>query len=118
MKVQRGDVVIVDWPFASGVGHKARPALVVQNDRDNQRLTNTILAIITSVTRRAFEPTQLLIELATAEGKHSGLRQDSVVNCAHLLTVEKTRILHVIGSLPATAMQKVTECLKSALELS
>jgi mRNA-degrading endonuclease toxin of MazEF toxin-antitoxin module len=53
MSVHRGAVVIVDWPFASGQGRKPRPALVVQNDRDNQRLQNTILAMITSMTRRA-----------------------------------------------------------------
>ena len=49
--MKRGDVVLVDWPFAGGAGAKLRPALVVQNDRDNQRLTNTILAMITSVTK-------------------------------------------------------------------
>lgn len=117
MRVRRGDVVIVDWPFASGAGRKPRPALVVQNDRDNQRLVNSILAMVTSVTHRATEPTQLLIELNTPEGKQSGLRQDSVVNCAHLLTVEHTRLLHVIGALPPTMMRKVNDCLKAALEL-
>jgi len=39
---------------------------VIQNDRDNQRLLNTIVVQITSVTRRALEPTQLLIELTNA----------------------------------------------------
>jgi mRNA-degrading endonuclease toxin of MazEF toxin-antitoxin module len=47
-------------------GAKVRPALVVQNDRDNQRLVNTIVVQITSVTRRALAPTQLLIALATS----------------------------------------------------
>src|SRR5215510_3352628 len=80
MNVQRGDVVLVDYPYAAGGGTKVRPALVVQNDRDNQRLLNTIVAQITSVTRRALEPTQLLIEIATPAGQQSGLRQNSVVN--------------------------------------
>jgi len=55
--MKRGDIVIVDWPFASGLGRKPRPALVVQNDRDNSRLLNTVLAMITTVSKRAFEPT-------------------------------------------------------------
>jgi mRNA-degrading endonuclease toxin of MazEF toxin-antitoxin module len=33
MRVNRGDVVLVDYPFGTG-GVKVRPALVVQNDRD------------------------------------------------------------------------------------
>jgi hypothetical protein len=65
MNVQRGDVVLVDYPYAAGSGTKVRPVLVIQNDRDNQRLLNTIVAQITSVTRRALEPTQLLIDIAT-----------------------------------------------------
>jgi mRNA interferase MazF len=73
---------------------------VVQNDRDNQRLVNTVVAQITSVTRRAAEPTQLPIELASPEGQRSGLRQDSVVNCVNLL------------------MQNVNDCLKAALGLT
>ena len=117
MNVQRGEVVLVDFPFASGQVSKVRPALVVQNDRDNARLTNTIVAQITSLTRRALEPTQLLIELATPEGRQSGLRQDSVVNCVNLATVEKVRVLRLLGNLPAAAMSQANDCLKAALEL-
>ena len=42
MKIQRGDVVLVDFPYPSGTGSKVRPALVIQNDKDNARLVNTI----------------------------------------------------------------------------
>lgn len=118
MNVQRGDVVLVDYPYAAGGGSKVRPALVIQNDRDNQRLVNTIVVQITSVTRRALEPTQLLIELAAPAGRQSGLRQDSVVNCVNLLTLDKTKVLRTLGSLPTSSMQEVSDCLKAALELS
>ena len=117
MNVQRGDVVLVDYPYASGTGAKVRPVLVIQNDRYNQRLLNTIVVQITSVTRRALEPTQLLIELATPAGRQSGLRQDSVVNCVNLLTLDKDRILRKLGSLPDSELQLVNNCLKTALEL-
>jgi mRNA interferase MazF len=69
--MRRGDVVLVDWPFSGGGASKIRPALIVQNDRDNQRLTNTIVAMITSTTRRATEATQLLIDILTGEGKQT-----------------------------------------------
>ena len=35
MNVRRGDVVLVLYPFASGMGGSRRPALIVQNDADN-----------------------------------------------------------------------------------
>lgn len=117
MNVQRGDVVLVDYPYASGGGSKVRPALVILNDRDNQRLMNTVVVQITSVTRRSLEPTQLLIELSTAEGKLSGLRQDSVVNCVNLATLSKSDVLRKLGTLTDGLMRQVNDRLKAALEL-
>ena len=117
MNVQRGDVVLVDYPYAAGGGAKVRPVLVIENDRDNQRLLNTMVAQITSVTRRALEPTQLLIEIATPAGQQSGLRQDSVVNCVNLLTLDRGKVLQKLGSLPDVLMRQVNNCLKAALEL-
>jgi uncharacterized protein len=38
--MKRGDVVLLDYPYADGSGSKIRPVLIVQNDRDNQRFTN------------------------------------------------------------------------------
>jgi len=61
--------VLVDFPFAGGGGSEVRPALVVQNDRDNARLTNTVVAMITSRVQRAAEPTQLFLDVSTPEGK-------------------------------------------------
>lgn len=124
MIVQRGEVAIVDWPlFQRQAGRvpviqsKKRPALVIQNDKDNARLTNTILAMITSTTRRSLEPTQLLIEISTPEGKLTGLRQDSVVNCLNLFTLPQVYILNIVGKFSAAMMQKVNDCLKATLEI-
>ncbi|HEY7315404.1 MAG TPA: type II toxin-antitoxin system PemK/MazF family toxin [Gemmataceae bacterium] len=117
MNVQGGDVVLVDFPYTRGAGSKVRPALVVQNDRDNVRLVNTIIAQITGTTHRALEPTQVLIDLNTSEGQQSSLRFDSVVNCVNLVTLDKTTILRRLGNLPDLLMRKVNEALRSALEL-
>jgi mRNA interferase MazF len=77
---------------------------VVQADHNNRRLQDTIVAIITSTTRRAsLEPTQLLIEVATPEGRQSGLLHDSAVKCERLHTVLQSQIQRTIGSLPAAS---------------
>lgn len=115
MNIQRGDVILLDYPFSSGGGTKVRPALVVQNDRDNHRLTNTIVVQITSVTRRSLEPTQVLVEYSSAEGQQSGLRQDSVVNCVNILTLDQGLILRKLGTLSDTLMQRINYCLMVAL---
>jgi mRNA interferase MazF len=109
--------VLVDWPLAAGGKTKLRPALVVQNDRDNARLTNTIVAMITGQTKRSLEPTQLFIDISTPEGQQTGLHKNSVVNCVNLFTVEQIKIVRVIGHFPDLLMRQVDACLKSALEL-
>ena len=52
MKVQRGDVVMVDFPYSDRTGSKMRPAVVVQADRWNGALEDTILAPVTSSGKR------------------------------------------------------------------
>jgi mRNA interferase MazF len=115
--MKRGDVVIVEFPYVDGRRGKNRPALIVQNDRDNQRLTNTIVAMISGNIRHAGEPTQLLIDPGTPEGNSSGLHGVSVVKCNNLFTVDQQDILRHVGNLSQQLMQQVDQCLKVALEL-
>lgn len=119
MKCQRGDVVLVNYPFASGQGTKIRPALVVQCDKNNQRLDNTVIVQITSRIRFAkSEPTQLLIEVATPEGRQSGLINDSAISCENLFTIRQDTIIRKLGALPDATMRSVDVCLKASLSLT
>ena len=117
MNVRRSDVVLVDFPFPAGAGSKVRPALVIQNDKDNNRLLNTIVAQITGTTRRSLEPTQVLIETGTIEGRQSGLSFDSVVNCVNVVTLDKNHVLRKLGNLPDALMRQVNDALKVVMEL-
>ena len=89
---------------------------MVQNDRDNQRLTNNIVVQITSVTRRG-STTQALVKIATPEGQPCGLRQDSVVNCVNILTLDQGKTLRKLGDLSPPLLQKVDDCLMVAVGL-
>ena len=116
--MNRGDVVVVPFPFQDKPGEKVRPALVIQSDAENQRLANTILAMITGNLQDAGEPTAVLVDPKTAEGVGSGLNGPSLVKCINLATVRQRRVLQVIGRLPDALMQQVDAALKSALNLS
>jgi mRNA interferase MazF len=116
--MKRGDVVIISFPYVTGGAGKNRPALVIPCDRNNQRLSNTIVAMITGSIRLATtEPTQLLIDPATAEGQSSGLAYPSAVKCENLYTVSQQDILRTIGNLPPSLMSRIDDCLKAALGL-
>ena len=118
MTVSRGDVVLTHVRFSSGPGGKVRPALIVQSDHNNQRLQDTIVALITSKTHRApIEATQLLIDITTSVGKTSGLLQTSAIKCEHLETILQADIQRVVGHLPSTLMHQVDSCLRTALGL-
>jgi mRNA interferase MazF len=119
MNLRRGDVVLADLPFSDLSGVKKRPALVVQCNRNNQRLDDVILAMITSVVQRAAtEPTQKLIDPITPEGQASGLLHTSAVKCEHLITLHSQFISRVIGHLPSDIMKEIDGCLKESLGLS
>src|SRR3981081_175896 len=114
--MKRGDVGLIDYPFSKGGGSKVRPALVIQTDRNNLRLQETIVAVITSnVSRAAFEATQYLIEPAHPDWKASGLMQASGVKCENIYTFDIGLVLRLIGRLSAASMQHVNDCLKASL---
>lgn len=116
MNIRRGDVVLVDFPYSDKTGRKVRPALVVQSDVWNQKLDDTILALLTSSRhRRVGAATQYLIAISTDEGRQTGLRLNSVVQCENLITYDQSLILRVLGNLSASAMQQIDICLKVVL---
>ena len=115
--VQRGDVVVVDFSITYPQAGK-RPALVVQNDHDNARMRNTIVAQITTNISRSHEATQLLLDQHHVDWRQSGLRAASVVNASSLVTVPKADLVRKIGQLSAQTMQQIDDCLKAALGIS
>ena len=118
MPIKRGDIVLANMPFTDMSGAKIRPALVVQCDVNNARLDDVIVAMITRTTNRAsLEPTQLLIDIATPDGKTTRLLHTSAVKCEHLITLHQNLVIKAIGQMPATLMGKIDECLKVSLEL-
>ena len=115
--IRRGDVVIVDFPFTDTGTSKVRPALVVQNDRDNQKIRKTVIAMITGNLRRKGDPSHLYVDPSDPDGASSGLSFPSLVSCNNLFTIEQRNIQQVIGHLSDTLKQHLADCLKAALEL-
>ncbi|WP_425618918.1 type II toxin-antitoxin system PemK/MazF family toxin [Anatilimnocola sp. NA78] len=115
--MKRGDVVLVQVPFVGTVGTKLRPALIVQADSLSGMLRETIIVAITSNLANVYQPHQLLIEIATADGAASGLLTNSAVRCERLHTIPQVDVKRTIGQLSSSLMAKVDECLKSALAI-
>lgn len=117
MSFKRGDIVLCKVPMPSEEfrNFKLRPGLIVSKDLNNQRLNDVIIAICTSNISRRQEPTQYLIE--GNEIAQAGIKVPSVVKCETLLTINKTMIIKILGSLSQKAMDKIKVCLTDSLAL-
>jgi mRNA interferase MazF len=117
VKYRRGDVVLAWSPFSSGAGGKRRPCVVIQNDDDNRKLANTVVAEVTTMLSRVGDKSHILIEVGTPEGRQTGLIHDSVISCNNLATIDERLIQKLKGTLAAKTVHEMNDCLKAALEL-
>ena len=116
MTLQRGDIALATLAFTARPGAKLRPVLVIQNDRNNGRMRNTIVASITTNVSRASEPTQVLIDISGADGPQTGLLATSVVSCENLVTIGQSQA-RWIGRLSPALMAQVDAALRDSLGL-
>lgn len=91
---------------------------MVQNDRDNARLSNTIVVQISTNLRRAHEDTQLQMDPQHADWAASGLLHASTIICSNIYTINCNDVARTIGYLSAETMQNISEKLKLALALT
>ncbi|MCE9555157.1 MAG: type II toxin-antitoxin system PemK/MazF family toxin [Planctomycetes bacterium] len=115
--MNRGDVILVRFPHASGLRGKKRPAVVVQSDTYKGLVSTLVVAEVTKNLTMAGDPACLFIDVNTSDGKATGLVRDSVVSCLILVTVYVDSVAQVLGTLPPAAKEKLNDCLKAALAL-
>ena len=108
---RRGEVWLVNFNPGRGSEQKGiRPALVIQNDTGNAYAATTIVAAITT-TIKEFPVT---VVLPAGEG---GLKQNSMVNLAQMLTLDKRRLQKRLGNLSGPTMHRVNEAIRVSLDV-
>src|SRR5262249_31745290 len=113
-RMNRGEVVEVDWQFSDLTGSKKRPAVVVQADFLTGLIDDTILVKITS-SRYGIPGTEVAIDPAVETV--SGLSKLCYVSCKDILTRDQALILRTIGVLSDAVMQRIEACLKIVLDI-
>jgi mRNA interferase MazF len=98
----RGDV----W-FATVVGDKRRPVLVVTRDPMGRHLSSVICAPITSTIRG--------ISTEVAMGKEAGLAHDSVANFDNVLLMPRSQLLRHLGR--ASEEQMRAACVAASIAI-
>jgi Growth inhibitor len=90
------------------LGHeigKTRPALVISNDKNNEYSSTVMLIPITGSIEKIY-PFEVFIS-----AEDSKLPLDSKLKCSQIRTVDKLRLLKVVGEISDEILKKVEEAL-------
>lgn len=101
----RGDVVLVPFPFTDLSSAKQRPALVVSADVFNAVRDDVLVAAITSQVPATFAADEFLIPAGALAA--CGLPKPSVVKLNKMVALHHQLVIKRIGVLPATALGQV-----------
>ncbi|MDO8964404.1 MAG: type II toxin-antitoxin system PemK/MazF family toxin [Coriobacteriia bacterium] len=112
MRPRRGEIYWTEFdPVVGCEMGKTRPAVVVQNDEGNRNSPTTIVVTVTSRLLGLRYP--FIVEVP--EGL---LPKPSVVNCAHIRTVDTARVRPGrIATLDEATMDRVDDALAASLGL-
>ena len=112
MAFQRGDLLLVPFPFSDLSTTKVRPAVVISSALYHSLEPDLLLAAITSRISTATGPLDYLL----SDWQTAGLRYPSALKPA-LFTLDPTRVLYRIGTLTALDLAEVDARLRRALDL-
>jgi mRNA interferase MazF len=99
-------------PIGSEPGF-SRPAVVIQSNRFNRsRISTVIVAAITGNLRLRDAPGNVYLARDTA-----GLERASVINVSQLATLDRRRLVKLLGSLTAAKLRELDDGLRRVLEL-
>jgi len=112
MAFQRGDVVLVPFPFSDLSTTKVRPAVVVSSALYHDQESDLILAAITSKVAAATGPLGYVLN----DWQAAGLRYPSALKPV-LFTLDPARVLYRVGTLTSSDLAEIDQRLRRALEL-
>ena len=91
----RGEVWIVQLDPAIGSEiKKSRPALIISNDANNRLLEHVTILPITESAGKIYT-----VEVFLPKGT-AGLLKDSKIRCSQIRTLDKSRLVKVLGRIP------------------
>jgi len=114
MSFNRGDVVLVPFPFTDLTAQKQRPALVISANSFNRSFADIILVGITSQIPLNLSPSEY--GLTANEQAMAGLPRPSIVKAAKVVTLSQALIRKTLGQLPAQAVDQIAAKLEAVIK--
>jgi mRNA-degrading endonuclease toxin of MazEF toxin-antitoxin module len=113
MGFDRGDVVLVPFPFTDLTTQKQRPGLVISSKSFNDSSPDAILLAITSQVPAELQDADY--RLSVDEQQKGGLPKPSVVKAAKVVTLSQALIRKTLGRLPVETVDQIVRKLVSVI---
>ncbi len=111
--IKRGDVYFATLdPVVGSEQGGIRPVVIIQNDIGNKYST-TVIACVTTRRKKERMPTHLSVIL-----NHDDLLQESVAMLEQVRTIDKSRLLDYICTLPFAKMSEIDRALAISLGIN
>lgn len=105
--MQKGDIVLIPFPFTDLSGNKLRPAVVLIQSLSDL----TVCFITTQIQWR--EPTDVMLSPTST----NGIKKPSLIRLGKIATLDKALALGKIGSLDKQELSELNSKLKELLQL-
>ena len=113
--LQRGDIVLVPFPFTDLSTEKLRPAVIVYVDPQK---TDVIIAFISSVVSPGeLSETDYLLRQDNTDFAQTGLKKTSTFRMSKLLTIERSKIIRRLGRVSLAIQKELDIRLRRAIGL-
>lgn len=109
---ERGDIVLVPFPFSDQTAIKKRPAVIVSSNVYNRISADLVIMAITSKVEKALH----IGEYKIKKWKEAGLLKVSQVKPA-ISTIEQNLVIKKLGKLTTGDLRSLNKSLKSLLDL-
>jgi mRNA interferase MazF len=114
VSLQKGDIVLVPFPFTDLSGTKLRPALVLWVDSTGDDVT---VCFISSQNITSLSPDEFPLNDSDPEFPGTGLRVSSKVRVTRIVTLERRLITRRLGKLGVHQIQQLNTVMLQSFQL-
>ena len=116
-KIRRGQVYFAEIDGTAGAEQGgSRPVIIVQNDVGNYFSPTTVVAMLSCSTQKARLPTHVVVEIMHKKGDI--LPNKSLAMLEQIRTIDKERLVNLIGSVCKNTMKQVDDALMCSVGLT
>lgn len=106
--MEKGDIVLIPFPFTDLSGNKNRPALVLADGE-----LDVILAFISTQLKWKED-----LDIILKPSKNSGLKKECLLRLSKLATIDKDLVLGRLGRIESEILKQVNKNLTKLLKLN